>query len=74
MSSGRAATMGCMTESAIVVCGWCRTVQSPGPCEHELASVNVELLVRRDSPLVTHTICPVCARSLLEAVADRRAA
>ena len=66
--------MGPMTESAIVVCGWCRTVQSPGPCEQELASVHVELLARRDNPLVTHTICPVCARSLLEAVADRRAA
>ena len=66
--------MGCMTEPAIVVCGWCRTVQSPGPCEQELASVNVELLARRDNPLVTQTICPVCARSLLEAVADRRAA
>jgi hypothetical protein len=63
-----------MTESAIVVCGWCRTVQSPGPCEQGLASVNVELLARRDNPRVTHTICPVCARSLLEAVADRRAA
>jgi hypothetical protein len=66
--------MGRMTESAIVVCGWCRTVQSPAPCEQELASVNVELLARRDNPRVTHTICPVCARSLLEAVADRRAA
>ena len=38
--------------------------KSPGPCEQELASVNVELLARRDNPRVTHTICPVCARSL----------
>jgi hypothetical protein len=66
--------MRSVTEPVIVVCGWCRTVQTPGPCEQELASINVELLARRDSPLVTHTICPVCARSLLEAAADRRAA
>jgi hypothetical protein len=63
-----------MAESLIVVCGWCRVVQSPSPCDHELASINADLLERRDSPLVTHTICPACARSLLEAAADRRAA
>jgi hypothetical protein len=54
-----------MPEGVIVVCGWCRVVQSPGPCEHELASINVDLLDRRDHPLVTHTICPACARALL---------
>jgi hypothetical protein len=61
-------------EGTIVVCGWCRTIQSPAPCEGGLASLNAELLARRDSPRVTHTICPACARSLLEAAAERRAA
>jgi hypothetical protein len=63
-----------MTDSVIVVCGWCRTIQTPDPCEQELASINAEILANADSPLVTHTICPLCARSLLEAVAERRAA
>jgi hypothetical protein len=63
-----------VSEPLIVVCGWCRTVQTPSPCEQELASINADLLGRRDSALVTHTICPDCARSLLEAVTDRRAA
>ena len=52
----------------IVVCGWCRTVQAPGPCEQELASINVELL-EQESPLVTHTICPACSEQLLAGAA-----
>ena len=64
-----------MAESLIVVCGWCRVVQSPSPCDHELASINADLLERSDNPLVTHTICPACARKLLESAApERRAA
>jgi hypothetical protein len=58
-----------MVERVIVVCGWCRVVQSPGPCEHELASINVELLEQRDTPLVTHTICADCSRQLLAGAA-----
>lgn len=54
-----------MSEGVIVVCGWCETVQEPGPCERELASINVELLRRPDNPLVTHTICPRCSEQLL---------
>jgi hypothetical protein len=54
-----------MEPSVIVVCGWCRTVQEPGPCEQELASINVELLEQTDNPLVTHTICPACSQKLL---------
>ena len=57
-----------MEPSVIVVCGWCRTVQAPGPCEHELASINVELL-EQESPLVTHTICPACSEQLLAGAA-----
>jgi hypothetical protein len=57
-----------MDQTVIVVCGWCRTVQEPGPCEQELASINVELL-EQESPLVTHTICPECSRQLLAGAA-----
>jgi hypothetical protein len=65
-----------MAEGVIVVCGWCRVVQSPTPCDHELASINADLLDRHDHPLVTHTICPACARKLLAAAPEtqRRAA
>ena len=66
-----------MGDGLIVVCGWCRTVQSPTPCDHELASINADVLERQDHPLVTHTICPSCARRLLAAAApepQRRAA
>jgi hypothetical protein len=65
-----------MAEGVIVVCGWCRVVQSPSPCDHELASINADLLEQRDHPLVTHTICPSCARQLLAAAPEpeRRAA
>ena len=58
-----------MDANVIVVCGWCRTVQEPGPCERELASINVDLLERGDSPLVTHTICAECSRRLLAGAA-----
>lgn len=58
-----------MDATVIVVCGWCRTVQEPGPCERELASINVELLENTDSPLVTHTICSDCSRQLLAGAA-----
>ena len=49
----------------IIVCGWCQTVLSPAPCEQELASVNVALLERPESELVSHTICPVCTERFL---------
>jgi hypothetical protein len=49
----------------IVVCGWCQTVLSPAPCEDGLASLNAELLQEPDSPLVSHTICPVCSERFL---------
>jgi hypothetical protein len=57
-----------MDANVIVVCAWCRTVQEPGPCERELASINVELL-EQESPLVTHTICPACSEKLLAGAA-----
>jgi hypothetical protein len=66
-----------VAEGVIVVCGWCRVVQSPTPCDHELASINADLLEQHDHPLVTHTICPSCARKLLAAATTephRRAA
>jgi len=57
-----------MSERVIVVCAWCETIQSPGPCEQELASINVELL-RQTGPLVTHTICSACSQQLLAGTA-----
>jgi hypothetical protein len=53
-----------MTE-LIVICSWCDKIVSPGPCERELASINVELLERPGSPLVTHTICGDCSERFL---------
>jgi hypothetical protein len=56
------------TKTPISVCAWCGAVQSPAPCEEEVASIRADLLEdERGEPLVTHTICPSCADEVLKA-------